>query len=85
MRGGRRHYIDMTGRDYGRLHVLYRAEQHELSTDIRPMWVCKCACGRTTVVLGANLRSGLTRSCGCLRRERIMQYNARRKKASAEA
>ena len=84
MRGGKRRYIDMTGRDYGRLHVLYRAEQDKLSTDNRPMWVCKCACGNTTVVLGANLRTGMTRSCGCLRRE-IAAQSGRRRKAGAEA
>lgn len=33
----------------------------------RTAWVCQCKCGRTTVVTTRNLRSGHTRSCGCLK------------------
>ena len=29
-------------------------------------WECTCDCGKKTVVMGANLRSGKTKSCGCL-------------------
>ena len=29
-------------------------------------WVCKCDCGATTVVAGQDLRSGQTKSCGCV-------------------
>ena len=82
MRGGARRFIDLTGRDYGRLHVLYRAEQDRKGADRRPTWVCKCACGETTIVLGANLRTGMTRSCGCLRRE-VSAQNGRKRKAEA--
>lgn len=82
MRGGQRKYIDMTGQDYGRLHVLYRIHEDSPSADRRPKWVCKCACGETTIVIGANLRTGMTRSCGCLRRETSAQ-NGRKRKAEA--
>jgi len=30
-------------------------------------WRCSCRCGRTIEVIGQNLRSGNTVSCGCLR------------------
>jgi len=29
------------------------------------MWRCRCGCGRETIVRGASLVSGATRSCGC--------------------
>ena len=33
------------------------------------MWRCRCDCGNEFVAAGANLRHGLTRSCGCLVRD----------------
>jgi len=30
-------------------------------------WLCRCDCGRQKEITGRNLRSGGTRSCGCLR------------------
>lgn len=30
------------------------------------MWLCKCECGKQKSVLGSSLRSGHTKSCGCL-------------------
>lgn len=31
-------------------------------------WLCKCDCGKLTIVLGTHLRQGNTRSCGCLQK-----------------
>lgn len=85
MRGGSRKFIDMTGRKYGRLLVLERAGTSGQDGQRRTMWLCQCDCGNTTVVIGANLRAGMTRSCGCLRREISAQSGRKRwtgKKAS---
>lgn len=35
------------------------------------MWLCQCDCGKQTIVIGSKLQSGNTRSCGCLRRDRM--------------
>jgi hypothetical protein len=32
-------------------------------------WLCRCECGVEKTISGASLISGVTRSCGCLRRE----------------
>lgn len=56
---------DLTGRKFGRLTVLERAESHGKAA----AWRCSCSCGKEVVVRGDNLRSGGTRSCGCLRRD----------------
>lgn len=57
--------IDLTGKRFGRLTVLNRAENNGKNTT----WVCKCDCGNVTIIRGASLRKGLTNSCGCLRKE----------------
>lgn len=33
----------------------------------RAKWLCKCDCGNTTVCNAQNLKSGTTKSCGCLK------------------
>ena len=35
----------------------------------RKWWKCKCSCGKERVLHTSNLRSGNTRSCGCLATE----------------
>lgn len=52
------------GNTYGYLTVIERAEN---TKEGRAQWLCQCKCGNTTVVLGKHLRSGNTKSCGCLR------------------
>ncbi len=53
---------DLTGRRFGRLTALRRAEGPGI---VR--WVCRCDCGKETVVSAIQLKTGRTRSCGCLR------------------
>lgn len=31
------------------------------------MWLCRCACGVERNIVGANLKRGTTKSCGCFR------------------
>lgn len=59
--------IDLTGKVYGRLSVLYRAT----ATGDKPRWFCECECGVQKSILGSDLRGGLVQSCGCLRNERV--------------
>ena len=53
---------DLTGRVFGELTVLRRAEN---SPGGRTVWLCQCSCGKTHEVLAGKLKSGRTRSCGC--------------------
>ena len=64
--------IDLTGKRFGRLVVLERAENKGNCTSAR--WKCKCDCGNYTVVGGYSLRSGNTLSCGCYWRETIKNF-----------
>ncbi len=54
---------DLTGRVFGKLTVLGPAGTVKGNS----MWRCRCECGKETVVRGSGLRTGNTRSCGCLR------------------
>lgn len=53
-------FIDLTGRNYGRLTVLRRVAPEE--------WACRCSCGKEHKVRGGHLRQSRIRSCGCLAR-----------------
>lgn len=59
--------IDLTGKMFGRLTVLRRADQN--TPQGHPTWECSCSCGNLTTTTGINLRHGRTRSCGCFEQE----------------
>lgn len=54
---------DLTGQTFGKLIVIERAENDRRGN---AQWLCRCECGNTKIVLGYQLTSGKTRSCGCL-------------------
>ena len=62
---------NLTGRNFGRLTVLQRAE----SVNKRTLWVCKCECGKEIIAESYNLKTGHTQSCGCLQREATSKAN----------
>jgi len=53
----------MIGQTFGKLVVVHRAE----NVGHRAAYACRCSCGRTAIVVASRLRSGKTKSCGCLR------------------
>ena len=55
--------LNIKGNTYNKLKVLYYVGQKNR----RAEWLCQCLnCGRYVVVNSHNLRSGHTKSCGCL-------------------
>jgi hypothetical protein len=58
---GRRH--GLTGERFGRLIVVEEVG----SRNGKLLWRCSCDCGGQTIAPTGNLRSGNTKSCGCLR------------------
>lgn len=56
---------DLTGKRFGRLVVVERAD----TTNVSTRWKCKCDCGKDCIVLAQNLKKGHTTSCGCYREE----------------
>lgn len=66
-------FIDLTGQNFGKLTVIKKAEGNYS----RIHWECKCNCGNpeTIIVSGQHLRSGHTKSCGCLQRAAARNTN----------
>lgn len=64
-------YKDITGMKFNRLYVLEFVEIRNHT----PFWKCKCECGNETIVSGEHLKSGHTKSCGCLHNELIKGLN----------
>lgn len=67
---------DLTGQKFGRLTVV--ALDHRDNT-YKGFWLCECDCTEhnRVIVYGGNLKSGCTRSCGCLARERAVETNTK--------
>lgn len=59
-------FIDLTGREFGRLEVLERAENDKRGNS---RWLCRCDCKNELIVRSDHLKSGGIKSCGCLNRE----------------
>lgn len=61
---------DITGKSFGRLKVVSIKQKARPrlkdGTQLRTLWDCICECGNPCVVDAQNLKSGHTRSCGCL-------------------
>jgi hypothetical protein len=53
---------DLTGQKFGKLTVISLDHKNSRS---QPFWLCQCECGNTKLVMGGNLLSGGTKSCGC--------------------
>ena len=67
--------IDMVGQRIGRLVVIERAGSNKGG---EALWRCRCDCGGEKVVRGVKLRSGETRSCGCLENETRVENGRKR-------
>lgn len=64
------HYntIDIRDQRFGRLRVV---KPVGTSRDRKVTWLCICDCGNECIAIGRKLRSGRTKSCGCLRHEAV--------------
>ncbi len=73
--------LDLTGQRFGRLLTLCYSRYVKGSGS---SWTCKCDCGSIKIILTAALQSGATKSCGCLRDEKIALVNYRHGYARAK-
>lgn len=57
-------FVDETGNKYGKLTVLKQDGWEDERREA--IWICECECGNIVKVRGGNLRSGNSKSCGCI-------------------
>ena len=58
-------FINLTGQKFGRLMI----KELAFVKRGRSYWLCKCICGKEIIVPGNHIKSGNTKSCGCLHDE----------------
>lgn len=78
-------FIDLTGRAFGRLHVVKRAPDRFRPCGIKVIrWYCYCDCSPDVlrIVEGTSLRRGHTVSCGCLQKENVSRRSKSRTKTN---
>ena len=72
---------DLTGQVFGRLTVINQAEDYvNPNTGVHTArWNCCCSCGsqKLITVFGTSLKSGNTKSCGCLQKEKASKINSK--------
>lgn len=62
--------IDLTGKVFERLTVVERFIYEDRKGTY---WKCQCECGNEKIILGSNLTSGKTKSCGCYRKDKLKE------------
>jgi hypothetical protein len=64
---------DLQGQQFARLRVVELAPRSQWRSH-RAHWLCVCECGNELVVPSDSLRSGNTKSCGCLSRGNLLKH-----------
>lgn len=62
--------LDLTGQRFGRLVAVEPTDERSFGGVI---WLCECDCGKKYKAKGSYLKSGQTKSCGCLKKEKFLQ------------
>ena len=58
---------DLTGRRFGRLLVICPHDKRNRAW----RWTCHCDCGKETIGIGAKMKQGFKRSCGCFKAKNV--------------
>ena len=64
------------GMRFGKLTVLEFSHRKKRSNGYyRNYWLCKCDCGNEKIIEESHIKSGHTKSCGCLNIEKFKNFN----------
>lgn len=75
--------IDLTGKKFGKLTVVCRAPDYITPKgQHKTQWYCKCSCEdqKLIVVMATHLKTGHTKSCGCVHDENLQRIHKNKKK-----
>ena len=65
---GKKNVIDLTGKTFEKLTVIKRISTKKTQAGATKIfWLCQCECGNKTIVEGNALKTGNTKSCGCIK------------------
>lgn len=63
---------NLTNMQFGKLFVVKQVEsKRQPNGTTKSQWLCKCECGNEIIVIGSNLRTGNSISCGCVSKEQF--------------
>ena len=64
-------FDNLSGQKFGYLTVIKRIEDYiQPNGSHKTQWLCKCECGKEINLCATTLKTGNTKSCGCLKKER---------------
>lgn len=61
--------IDIKGQKFGLLTAIEQRGSQKSSNGTSALWLCLCECGNQVVTTGVRLRTGNTKSCGCMKKK----------------
>lgn len=64
------YYKDITNKQFGKLTAI----KYEYTKNKKPYWLCRCECGKNKIIAYSSLKSGATKSCGCLKHETSINH-----------
>lgn len=66
---------DLSGKRFGRWLVLHKDMDRLDHKGVHSYYICQCDCGSIHSVSAYGLTRGTSKSCGCMRKERMFNYN----------
>lgn len=67
---------DLSGQKFARLTAIKRiTDRSIIGRSPATFWLCRCECGKETIVRAGQLKNSTTKSCGCLNIDRIIERN----------
>lgn len=81
---------NLAGQRFGRWTVIKRkGSKTYIGSDGKsttfPLYLCRCDCGAECIVIAQNLKSGRSKSCGCLRDELVQERLKRKREGKNHA